>query len=624
MNRFVLVVLVLALCVALAVPSAAQNSIVKSIYVVDAYNQGTADADGFHIVLNGVSSLNLDPDGYYDNGYLLRNTWDGSDGVHIDWTYGSTPKTDHDTFGFTVTGPIVFSGCQMYFTSGSTTVFTIEDLWQDTTISGSVVDTINNRAGSRGYVKRTGGRASNVMDANTLVGLTTAPLPITIDSALVPVDPGSSLSYNFSAYPGYRSYLMYYDQYNSQYVQRARFRTAAVLTPASLTFSPNVAIPDHFWWPAIPKTDNEMQSLTLSAGSGDDVFWTSLTLQPSGFGDDSMDILSINVWLDSNNNGKVDAGDQLLGSGSYWWDDYPTTIYLTSPPDIPANGSIKVLISYTMTTGAWPGSDYQFSLIDAAGTGGVSGADAAIAGLTLASAKTTMVANPVSIAAVKQQQSTGITQTFVNDKIVTGYFAGTGTDASDLIYIEEDNRNCGIVVVIPAQGTPAATVGCRISVNGVALAGYPETMLFADSWSPGSTPGITPKPIYLSNKATGGGVFGLQPAVLDNASSIPTTAARGLNNVGLLVKTSGTVTGAGQMGWNGATRDVVWIDDGAGLIDGLLTLTSQPSRGIAVILPSGMTVPGNGTHLSVTGIMSAATGPIRLLLPRTVSDLRQY
>jgi len=395
----------------------------------------------------------------------------------------------------------------------------------------------------------------------------------------------------------------------------------------TLSFAPNLAIADHFWWPSYPSAYSEMLSLTVTAGLTEHVMWNSIRLESSGYGDDSTDISSVSVWIDTNDNGLVDAADQFLGSGFYWTDDAPVTISFTSPFVIPAGGSIDALVAYTMSGFGWPCADYELSATAATGIGWSSGGSAAISGLPIAGATVMMAPNPVSIPAVKLQQPGAAGIAFLHDKIVTAYIQAGGESTWDQLHIEEDDRSGGIAVLIPTQGSPIAAVGDRISVDGVAFGSTAEAMLFGDCWAREPSHGSVPKPIGANNKVSGGGAFGLQQAVTNDATAVPPTNATGLSSIGLLARLYGKVTGSGQMVYGGVTRNVVWIDDGSALRDGFTFANGQPSLGVAVLIPMGMTVPATGTTWAATGAMSAiysASLPVRFLLPRTSADLRRF
>jgi len=629
--RFPLILAVAGLLsAACATASFAQGSIVRSVYLVDAYNRGTQEGTSFHIVLRGIHLADLDEYRYYDNGYLLRNTYEDAGGVHIDWSYGSTPVGYSDTFGFTVNGPAQFTSCTMYYNSGPV----IDDVWQNwTSAGGTVVATIKNRTAGRRYIRRTGGRANYAVTVDDLVALPPPPpQPITIDTAPVAIDPATPLSFSYAAYPGYASYLMYYDQFaaggSGPGVLLASFRNAAVVAlPASLSFQPDAALTDHFWWPSIPKTYNEVLSLTVTAGQGDDVVWDSITLQPSGSGDDSLGVLALDAWLDTNGNGAVDGDDSYLGCGFYAIDDVPATVAFDYPPLIPAGQSVKALISYVMTGYGSACSTFRCAAIGATGVGLNTGASAVISGLPVSGPYTMLAPDPVSIPAVKLQNPNNVVPTFLHDKVVTSYVRATGQGAYDQIHVEEDDRTGGIALLIPSQDSPVANVGDRISANGAVTGAGAEAVLFADCWTREPSHGSVPDPVAATGRCSGGGEFGLQQAVTDDAAAQPAVRATGLNTVGMLVRLYGEVTGAGQLILGGSVRDVVWIEDGSALLDGLLFSSGQPSRGVAVLVPAGLGVPATGTKWAVTGVMSAVYSgslPVRMLLPRTSADFRQF
>jgi hypothetical protein len=127
-------------------------------------------------------------------------------------------------------------------------------------------------------------------------------------------------------------------------------------------------------------------------------------------------------------------------------------------------------------------------------------------------------------------------------------------------------------------------------------------------------------PVGMNNKTTGGGWFGGQPGVLDNA--VTGVYSAGLNNVGMLVRTWGRVTGSGVTA-PGAT---FWINDGSNLIDGFYFGNQNKAIGIAVLLqPDGVWPTG---YNGVTGILRCIRNPygkpVRLLVPRDGSDMTFY
>ncbi len=119
----------------------------------------------------------------------------------------------------------------------------------------------------------------------------------------------------------------------------------------------------------------------------------------------------------------------------------------------------------------------------------------------------------------------------------------------NFFYIESSDRDYGIRVDMTANGL---TPGQTVTVTGpVQTLSSGERCIAAVSAS--VTPGAgSVTPLGLTNKALGGGPLGLQPGI---------ASATGLNNIGLLVKTTGLV------GSNGSTNGATWfmVNDGSGV-----------------------------------------------------------
>lgn len=417
------------------------------------------------------------------------------------------------------------------------------------------------------------------------------------------------------------------------------FVLTTVPQPGSLTFDYNHAIPDHFWWPGQPSdSHNEMLSMWVSADPTEDVQWDTATLQAYGAGNDALDIAAVNVWIDENDDGRVDAGDLLIGSGVYPIDDGQVTISLGTPPPppiapivIPAGGRISVLISYSMATPtSLPGSDYWLEVTGVTGTGVTSTLPVPIYGLPMWSNAKILAPEPVTIGWAKKQPVG--TQVFLSEKVLTADLM----TRMDLFYVEEQDRSSGIAITrMPALAeSSVGDVGDRVSVlgqtvllygtdpmtDGTELAIVPERIVFS--------PGAPVAPLGMSNKWTGGSAFGSQPGVIDQASWMPPLVpAQGLNNVGSLVRTWGRVTCHNvdvMLPWG--QSQVFWIDDGYNLHDGFLCQTGEQTAGVAVLMPASV-LPPTG-YWGITGIMKAIPNPmgspVRLLVPRDDADMTPY
>ena len=406
---------------------------------------------------------------------------------------------------------------------------------------------------------------------------------------------------------------------------------AFVLTtaaPGDLTLELHKVVTDHFWWPRPGDPPNRMMSLKATASETEAVFLDSISLQAAGTGNDAVDILSVEVYLDVNADGELDPGDIPLGSGSYPVDDGALSIAFGSPPLVPAGGSVAALIVYRMNpaAGGTPGRTFSFVVFAASGTGQTTGGSVAIHGLPLTSARKIAVRPPFSIGEAKRSIAPG-GQVFLERKIATADFV----NRFGLFYIEEPDRSAGIGV-IPPPDMPGLIIreGDVVHVLGrTAYSGPEQTeLVIAASRVVVEHPGVAPiVALKMNNRDTGGGPFGHQPGVVDDALPLPgnpRVVSQRLNNVGSLVETWGTVTGHDQ------ALGLFWLDDGSNLKDGRRLPTGAPVYGVAVLMPGGpgVPLPPAGSFLQVTGILKAVpvgtlvdNYPVRLLVPRSQSDI---
>jgi len=319
--------------------------------------------------------------------------------------------------------------------------------------------------------------------------------------------------------------------------------------------------------------------------------------------------------------------DIQVGTGAYPADNGVVVINIAPPVLIPAGGQRSVLIAYVMNPAALaaPARTYGFTVVGATGTGQMTGAPVSVGGLPLNSARKIRAPRPIRIGDAKKLTPVG-SDVFLEGKLVTADFqTGFG-----LFYIEEQDRSAGIGVVPNAAAImPSINIGDKVAVLGTnAFFSMENTEVVIDATDVIVTqaPGTPLKPLKMMNRATGGGVFGLQPAVVDNALSLPRVLSRQLNNVGSYIETWGKVTGAMP------AKNCFWIDDGYNLKDGTMLPSGAHNLGVAVLLPpTGATMPALGSFLSVEGILWAVPAgtpgdiyPVRLLVPRSASDIHVH
>jgi len=634
-NKWILLPAVLSgtllVLLGVASPAPAQTPWVRSsMYLFQVTNNCGDNADNFLMVIGGIHISDLDPSGYYNSDYTAPSVFEDYDGLHILWSRGSTPYGDSDTFGFTVNRPASFTSCKMYWMRDGYPIGLVEDVWQDWTVfGGSVHAAINNRAGITKWVRRLGGYTSYPVNISDLASMSAPPNQFDIDP-LAPlgatqIDPGNPLSFDYAPYSGNRSLYMYYDVYAGPWQNPViRFRNVANVAPPCgiLTFTKLVNIPDRCWYPGSSTSPyNEVLGVSAAADNYEDITLSSLSLYPNGSGDSSTAISSVDVWMDVDHNGLVDPGvDQLIASGVFPPGYGQLTMTLSSPRVIPAGGRLDLLISLTMNPSAAPGSDYGVSLFDAYGQGNTSGIRVPVTGLNIDSARLVIGVPPISIGEAKKlpiDPNNGMTDILMlENKVVTGDFQ----TSLSLVYLEEPDRSAGIGVMVPPQNGPGPIpVGSRVSVVG-RLTLLDGAELIMEPIGGAINPGTPIAPLLMSNKFTGGGAFGNQPAVFNAPDS---GQMAGMSNVGMLVRTYGKVTGLGRLAIGGLDYDVAWIDDGSGLADGF-----NEWPGIAVLKPLDWQGNPPSGYLVATGILRAIPNPhgnpVRLLVPRSQGDARSF
>jgi hypothetical protein len=92
-------------------------------------------------------------------------------------------------------------------------------------------------------------------------------------------------------------------------------------------------------------TNVPVLQVRLTAGPAESVSVEGLTLQAGGDGNDQTDILAVRLFVDSNADGAVGAGDAELWSGQYSGNNGTAAVAI-APRAIPANGSETYLVTY--------------------------------------------------------------------------------------------------------------------------------------------------------------------------------------------------------------------------------------------------------------------------------------
>jgi len=240
------------------------------------------------------------------------------------------------------------------------------------------------------------------------------------------------------------------------------------------------------------------------------------------------------------------------------------------------NGSqigTSVTASYT-DTGRASSTTYSYtvSAYDGASNNSAQSSPAATA--------TTMT--PISIGAAKQTADPS-TVGLIN-KIVTAVFG-------DCFYVEESDRNVGIKVV-PVQMPAGIEAGKTVDVGGTMQTGDDDERRIGNATATLNSTGSVGA-ISLNNKAIGGGDWLYNSG--NGAGQKGVKDGSGANNIGLLIRTWGKVTYKGS--------DHFYLDDGS-------ALAGESGRIGVKVLATGLTIPDQDTHVTVTGISSCyKSGP---------------
>ena len=165
---------------------------------------------------------------------------------------------------------------------------------------------------------------------------------------------------------------------------------------------------------------------------------------------------------------------------------------------------------------------------------------------------------------------------------------------ADGLYIQHPDRSRGIRVM----GSPAANRGDLVNVSGIMGTSDGERVLWPADMVVLAHAGLV-WPLGVTNKGLAGG---------DQALDLGVTGGFGLNNLGLLVRTSGVVTAV-----DGST---LWIDDGSGL-----------PAGAGLCVRGAIGTFAVGESVAVTGISSVgeqAGTRYRVIRPRDSADIEVF
>lgn len=177
---------------------------------------------------------------------------------------------------------------------------------------------------------------------------------------------------------------------------------------------------------------------------------------------------------------------------------------------------------------------------------------------------------------------------------------------SDGFYIQERDRSAGIRVVC---GT-SASIGDSVALIGsLGLASNYERVITVGGQISFGAP-VPVRPVIMTNASVGGSST-VEYNEQAGTGQRGVTGGVGVNNIGLLVRTTGRVTWS-DAGW-------FYVDDGSGLSD------FSPYTGLRVMC-GGIAPPARGDYVAVTGtssILNDGANAYRCIVVRGESDIQR-
>lgn len=180
-------------------------------------------------------------------------------------------------------------------------------------------------------------------------------------------------------------------------------------------------------------------------------------------------------------------------------------------------------------------------------------------------------------------------------------------------YIESEDRSCGIRIEDLRAAALTPSIGDRVDIAGALKTNSDlERYIDVSSFFRNGTGSVSP--LAMTNRDIGGADWNYNPDPSIGSGQKGVLGGTGLNNIGLLITTTGTVTASGT---DPAGNNYFYVDDGCALADvsGLI--------GVRVMgtVPHATPI---GRVVTVTGVSScykSGSNLYRLILTRSQSDV---
>lgn len=192
---------------------------------------------------------------------------------------------------------------------------------------------------------------------------------------------------------------------------------------------------------------NIMMNLKLTGDTEENVKINTIYLSAFGSGNDKSGIKVVRIINDDNNNGLYDLGDTLKAWGSFYNDDGIASLVFPSPMSLPANGSVSLLVVYSMDKSVKDGETYAANVINIDAIGETTAVSATVSNLPLSTVTKTIIASPYQTTTTSSVTTTTTTTTLSKDECTkkedckTDYCGGKKQYNYSCEYSEEEKKN---------------------------------------------------------------------------------------------------------------------------------------------------------------------------------------
>lgn len=207
-----------------------------------------------------------------------------------------------------------------------------------------------------------------------------------------------------------------------------------------------------------PNSPNDVKlQLQLVGDLAEDVKISDFFVSASGSGNDKEGVSAVKLYLDTNNNGIVDSGEQLIAYGTYTSDDGVAQLTFTEGTYLlSANATVNMLLIYTMSNKVVSGTTYTGQIAQITARGVSSNTIATMSTLPLNLATTTISGGVTATTTTAAQTTTTTAQTTTTTTQTTAVSTTTTTQQSSVTDIM--NSPWIVVIIVAAILIPVILI----------------------------------------------------------------------------------------------------------------------------------------------------------------------